>query len=122
MKINGLCPCLIGLLCEMFTCCSPHPIEQKPIPIERAIALKDEVREIIRPDCGKCHTSSLPTAKPKAVQVFDLDKPEWASTMSVHQLEKFGNRLNGLSDTLKSKVMEFVGTEMARRRPIQGKE
>jgi hypothetical protein len=88
----------------------------RSMPSKReSMSLRDEVREIIRPRCGSCHTSTLPTAKPKAVAVFDLARDDWPRTMSVARLGKFEGRLSSLDDSLKSLVKQFVRDETARR-------
>ncbi len=49
-------------------------------------------RDALVAPCGRCHQSSLPTADPKALAIFDLDQPEWSATMSREQLEALGGR------------------------------
>lgn len=85
------------------------------IPIDTTLTLSEQVRIIIRPDCGSCHTSTLPTAKPGALRVFDLAKDAWAVTMSREQLESFQRRLRKLSRPARSKVEAFVDAEMKER-------
>lgn len=89
--------------------------EDSACPVASA-SLRDEVREIIMPRCGSCHTSTLATAKPGAIAVFDLAHHEWPATMSIHQLERFEGRLKSLDDSLKAKIGEFVKTETASRK------
>lgn len=36
--------------------------------------------------CGRCHIRSLSTSKPEALQVFDLEKSRWWSTIKASQL------------------------------------
>ena len=95
------------------------PTEKKPESMQMAspIApanLSNDVREIIRPRCGSCHTSTLSTAKPKAVKVFDLAQENWAGTMSSQQLDKFLSRLNSLPESERSKVSKFVEQKKAK--------
>src|SRR5206468_9738194 len=104
-----------GLICAIWVCRDAPPVEHISAPASDLISLRNEVREIIRPKCGSCHTSSLPTAKPKAVAVFDLTQEDWPGGMSARQLEKFKNRLSSLGDSLTRKVDEFVSNEIARR-------
>ena len=77
--------------------------------------LRSEVREIIRPTCGSCHTSTLPTAKPKAVVVFDLKNEDWSATMQVEQLKKVDTRIKDFSTTEKEKIDKLISAELARR-------
>lgn len=78
-------------------------------------SLGDEVRELIRPRCGSCHTSSLPTAKPGAVKVFDLVHDRWAATMSEDELDSFASRLKNLPEAQRARVQRFVLEEKAGR-------
>ncbi len=78
--------------------------------------LRSEVREIIRPKCGSCHTSSLPTAKPKALTIFDVKRDDWPTTISERQFKAFKGRLNDMSDSLKHEIDVFVKGEIALRR------
>ena len=32
---------------------------------------------VLKENCGKCHQSTRPTAKPKALKIFDLDQEPW---------------------------------------------
>jgi mono/diheme cytochrome c family protein len=57
------------------------------------VALADRTREIIRPTCGSCHTTSSPQAQPKALAIYDLDRPDWGTTMSRKRLAKFSGRI-----------------------------
>ena len=45
--------------------------------------------------CGSCHRRSLPTAKPKALAVFDLSDASWTARMSEAQLRESVVRLAG---------------------------
>jgi hypothetical protein len=85
-----------------------------PVPFPAA-TLGDEVREIIRPECGSCHTSTLPTSKPGAVRVFDLVKSDWQEGMTSEQLEKFKRRVVHLGESARQKVEELVTREQRKR-------
>ena len=61
-------------------------------------SLADQAREIIRSSCGTCHTTSLPTANPKALAIYDLDQPDWGATMSRAQLDSFSQRVAGKAE------------------------
>jgi hypothetical protein len=109
-------PCLISLIAALWTCDSSSQIERQSLPQDEWTILRNEVREIIRPDCGSCHTSSLATAKPGAIRVFDLAKEDWAAIMSAKQLQKFKQRLSGgMDEAGKRKLIDFLGAELARR-------
>jgi hypothetical protein len=85
-------------------------------PNSDSTSLSHEIRDIIRPKCGSCHTSILPSANPKACAVFDLAQGDWPTTMSKGHLQKFKNRLNGLTDSLKTKIDQFVKQETSLRK------
>lgn len=72
------------------------------------VSLAGIVREVIRPDCGSCHTSTLSTAKPGAIQIFDLAHDTWYATMSNEQLLSFRNRLSKLDPLPRSHVAALV--------------
>lgn len=45
--------------------------------------------------CGECHDGRLPTAKPKALAVFDLVDTRWIEKLSTHQVDAAKGRLKG---------------------------
>jgi hypothetical protein len=79
---------------------------------------REEAREILTMHCGKCHRSDLPTAKAKALAVYDLTEADWSARMSRPQLEDALGRLRKNSDVPKGEAerfAEFVTAERARR-------
>jgi hypothetical protein len=98
----------------VWTCSSGHTVEGKQIPDEKLALLRAEVREVIRPSCGSCHTSSLPTAKPKAVAVFDLTRDDWSSSMTSEQLKSFAARSKDFREDARAKVDLLLAAEMAK--------
>ncbi|MEX0736068.1 MAG: hypothetical protein WD182_01405 [Bacteroidota bacterium] len=97
--------------------CAPLPhVELSKFPELPPALLTNAIRELIRPDCGSCHTASLPTAKTAALEVFDLDKEAWSESMTVEQLESFGRRLRGnKNDTLRVRAAAFVAEQIEER-------
>jgi mono/diheme cytochrome c family protein len=89
---------------------------EEPAIKKSSATLRDEVRQIIAPKCGSCHTSSLPTAKPGAIKIFDLKRNDWPSTISSQQFEKFKGRLSGESDNIRKKIDKLVESELAQRK------
>ncbi len=74
-----------------------------------AMTLSDQVREILSPDCGKCHNSSLPSAVPDAIKVFDFAKDNWPATITQKQLKGFALRTASLRDSVERKaVYDFL--------------
>lgn len=82
------------------------------------LAMQTKIKEWIRADCGSCHTSGLPTAKEKALRVFDLKFTDWMSRMNERQLEKaFTSRLGStVAKDNRGVVVEALGAELYRRR------
>jgi mono/diheme cytochrome c family protein len=96
-------------------CGNTQPLPAVAIPAEELGVLRAEVREIIRPECGSCHTSTLPTAKPGAVAAFDLEKDDWSASMNAEQLHSFGKRLSDFKDSSRVQINKLISAELARR-------
>ena len=79
------------------------------------ISLNKEVREIIRPQCGSCHTSTLPTAKPGALKVFDLVRDQWLSTASTKQLGSFLSRTKNFPEEERAKIAHLIEQKKTQR-------
>lgn len=56
--------------------------------------LRESARAVLGRNCGECHTSTLPTALPRALAVYDLARPEWSRRMSADQLREAERRLH----------------------------
>jgi len=56
---------------------------------------RDAARSVLVPSCGRCHRSSLATAKAQALAVFDLDAIAWHAGMTEGQLEGLERRVMG---------------------------
>ena len=103
----------IGMIC--WVCNTPPMVKHEPVPAGQLSFLRNEVRELIRPECGSCHTSTLSTAKPGAVEVFDLVNDDWSATMSGEELNSFRKRLRKLDDSSRTKVEKLVIGELAQQ-------
>ncbi len=79
------------------------------------VSLPNSVREIIRPTCSKCHDSSLSTAVPAALKIFDVTKDNWNETMSTKHLHSFKDRLTGLNEDDRKIVENFVVEQLLLR-------
>lgn len=55
--------------------------------------LREAAREVLDRNCGECHTSTLPTALPRALRVYDLAQVDWSRRMSDAQLRDAEGRL-----------------------------
>jgi mono/diheme cytochrome c family protein len=81
-------------------------------------AAKTYVHGVAKQYCGSCHQASLPTAKPAALAIYNLDASgDWAATLSAAQLEGgFTRRLAGrLDDDGRRALAAFVAHEVAQR-------
>ena len=77
--------------------------------------LRKNVREIINPRCGSCHTSTLATAKPKAIKIFDLAREDWSGMITKDHFKGLERRLQDLNESDKKMVSEFIRAEPASR-------
>jgi hypothetical protein len=55
--------------------------------------LREASREVLDRNCGECHTSTLPTALPRALRVYDLAQLDWSRRMTDTQLRDAEGRL-----------------------------
>lgn len=100
---------------------TPPPASQ-PAPALLAAAelhaVRAQIHAFATTYCGTCHKSSLPTAKPAALAIYNLDAENWSSTLSAAQLEGgFTRRLNGrLDDSGRALLRTFVSNEVALRK------
>ena len=90
-----------------------HPTDPtRTLPIED---LRRNVREIIRPRCGTCHTSTLTTAKPGAIRIFDLVRDDWSGMITREHFKGFKRRLRDLNESDGKMVSELIRTELSIR-------
>jgi hypothetical protein len=105
-----------------FGCARPEPLIASPRSMEEHAGLKEETRDLAKPECGSCHQSSLETAKPGAIAVFDLDAEDWASRMNADRLYEFLVRIDGdLDESTRPRVRAFLESELARRGTFAGR-
>lgn len=79
---------IFGLL--VLTACSSGPsVPPQLAPDAERAVLQDRTREIVRPHCGSCHTTSSPQAVPDALAVYDLERQDWGGSMKRDQLGTF---------------------------------
>jgi hypothetical protein len=57
---------------------------------------KDAARFILEKHCGECHREDSPRANPKALAIFNLNKPDFVSTMTDLHLKDARGRLENL--------------------------
>jgi len=109
---------LIALATVAIGCAHQPPFEAKPLAPADRLAVREQVRGFARTYCGTCHQASLPTAKPAALAIFNLDAEDWSSTLTVAQLRGgFPRRLNArLDDAGRQQLRAFVESELALRK------
>jgi hypothetical protein len=91
--------------------------EPRSLAPAELLSVREEVRGYARTHCGACHIASLPTARPAALAIYNLDAGEWSSTLTAAQLrDGFPRRLNGqLDERGKQALRTFVEAELALR-------
>jgi hypothetical protein len=82
-----------------------------PLPETMLAVLGAEAGLVLAEHCMPCHDSTDPGANPGALQVYDLDQPQWWLTMSDAQLEEARTRVQQLetaSDDERRRMSAFV--------------
>ena len=96
---------------------APAAYEAKALAAPELQKVRDQVRQHARAHCGTCHIASLPTARPGALRIYNLDADNWSSTLTADQLRNgFPRRLDGkLDDDGKKALRAFIEAELALR-------
>ncbi len=108
---------ILFLILFLLQCATYPTVTEKETPIMEHLGMQDKIKEWIRRDCGSCHTSTLSTAKPKALQVFDLKFSDWMSRMTKKQLkETFTKRLGRtVEEKNRTTISDALSAELFRR-------
>jgi hypothetical protein len=80
-----------------------------------AAVLGAQAATVLAQHCTPCHDSTDPDANPNALQVFDLEQPQWWLTMSDAQLEDVRTRaqeLGAATDDERARVKAFVQAQL----------
>jgi hypothetical protein len=110
----------IASLAVVVSACARLPVyEARATPAAELQVVREEVRGYAKTHCGVCHIASLPTALPAALRIYNLDAPEWSSTLTAGQLRNgFPRRLNGRLDAEGQRQLRmFIEAELALRGP-----
>src|SRR5262245_25767911 len=95
----------------------PAPAVSEPAPVVAAVDPREATRhaahDVLAEHCGECHEGHRSTAKPKALAVFDLDKPDWPSRFDEHKFASALKRLAGKSDAARDAFIAFHDAEVA---------
>jgi hypothetical protein len=76
-------------------------------------ATRRAAHDVLAEHCGECHESHRPTAKPKALAIFDLDQPDWPSRFDDHKYKSALKRLANQSDKARDTFIAFREAELA---------
>ena len=110
--------CTVHIGCATQASLEPRPLPLLlPLPLGEYAALREQIRGEAKTYCGTCHRSSLATAKPAALAIYDLDRDNWVSTLTPQQLQNgFPRRLNArLDDGGRQQLRAFIAAELAQR-------
>src|SRR5262245_118608 len=93
------------------------PAASENAPAVAAVDPRETTRraahDVLAEHCGECHEGHRPTAKPKALAVFDLDQPDWPSRFDDHKYQSALKRLAGKSDAARDAFIAFHDAEVA---------
>jgi hypothetical protein len=91
---------------------APPAVTAAPTPDPRE-ATRRAAHDVLAQHCGECHESHRPTAKPKALAVFDLDTPDWPARFDDHKYQAALMRLATKSDAARDAFIAFRDAELA---------
>jgi hypothetical protein len=74
---------------------------------------RQAAHDVLAEHCGECHEGHRPTAKPPALAVFDLDKPDWPERFDEHKFQSALKRLAGKSPAARDAFIAFRDAELA---------
>jgi mono/diheme cytochrome c family protein len=118
--------CAATTLSLSLASCSKAPATDVPAPVttplpvpaadtESLDTLRESAREVLDRNCGQCHTSTLPTALPRALAVYDLIQLDWSRRMTPAQLHDAEGRL-------KEPIAPALGEEEVRTTRVSPEE
>ena len=112
-------PVLLAAALGVTGCATRQAYTARPLAAEEHAAVRDRIRVEAKTHCGSCHQSSLPTAKPAALAIYDLDRDDWATMLTAARLQNgFPRRLNARLDAPgREQLRRFIEAELALRRP-----
>ena len=77
---------------------------------------RQRAHEVLSRDCGECHESHRPTAKPPALAVFDLDAADWQTRFDERRFEVAAKRFSSKPLADRDAFVAFRDAELAARR------
>ncbi|MBL8326269.1 MAG: hypothetical protein JNJ89_15060 [Rubrivivax sp.] len=96
---------------------APAASGAQPLGATDVAALRARLREHAKAHCGSCHQSSRPSHKAAAIAIYDLDRDDWHTMLTVPRLQAgFPRRLTGrLDDAGRRDLQAFIAHEVALR-------
>src|SRR5262245_54224563 len=76
-------------------------------PVDPREATRRAAHDVLAQHCGECHEGHRPTAKPKALAIFDLDQPDWPSRFDEHKYKAALMRLSSKSAEARDTFIAF---------------
>jgi hypothetical protein len=79
--------------------------------------LRESARKALKASCGRCHDGTRPTARPAALQIFDLQERDWSARVTDLQMDHMVGRFEGfrMPQADRVAVSRFLDAERARR-------
>jgi hypothetical protein len=96
---------------------APAPEAPKVAAVDPREATRRAAHDVLAEHCGECHEGHRPTAKPKALAIFDLDQPDWPSRFDDHKYKSALGRLSGKGDAARDAFIAFRNAELAAAKP-----
>jgi hypothetical protein len=84
-----------------------------PVAADPRDATRRTAHDVLAEHCGECHEGHRPTAKPKALAVFDLDQPDWPMRFDEHRYQSALRRLASKSAAAREAFIAFRNAELA---------
>jgi len=96
---------------------APAPEAAVVAAVDPREATRRAAHDVLAQHCGECHESHRPTAKPKALAIFDLDQPDWPSRFDDHKYKSALGRLSGKGPAARDAFIAFHDAELAAAKP-----
>jgi hypothetical protein len=92
---------------------TPVTVAPPPVAPDPRQATRLAAHDVLAEHCGECHEGHRPTAKPAALAVFDLDKPDWPARFDDHRYQTALTRLAKKPTAARDAFIAFRDAEIA---------
>lgn len=82
---------------------------------DRRLAIRKAAHDALAEHCGACHEGHLPTAKPAALAIFDLDQPDWPARFDARRFQVALGRLAAKPAAARDAFLALRDAELAAR-------